>query len=87
MRFTYVYVLISDRDGQFYVGKTNDLRRRLGEHQSGRNVSTAKRLPVRLVFYEAYLSEFDAGRRERYFKTSKGKTTLRAMLSSYLSKR
>ncbi|OGM00971.1 hypothetical protein A2480_03025 [Candidatus Uhrbacteria bacterium RIFOXYC2_FULL_47_19] len=84
MGFTYVYVLVSGRDGKFYVGQTNDLRRRLRQHQSGMNRSTAGRLPVMLVFYEAYLSKGDALRRERYFKTTKGKVTLRAMLADYL---
>ncbi|MFA6603329.1 MAG: GIY-YIG nuclease family protein [Patescibacteria group bacterium] len=46
MKFTYVYVLQSSRDGNFYAGMTNDLRRRLYGHQSGNNISTAKRLPV-----------------------------------------
>ena len=32
----YVYVLPSQRDGQFYVGFTGDLKRRLGEHKDGR---------------------------------------------------
>ncbi len=86
MLFTYVYILISDRDGQMYVGITNDLRRRLSEHQNGQTTSTAKRLPVRLIFYEAYPEESDARRRERYFKTTKGKVTLRAMLTDYLLK-
>lgn len=85
MLFTYVYVLRSDRDGKFYVGMTNDLRRRVLQHQSGQNVSTVRRLPVKLVFYEAYLCASDARRREIYLKTVKGKTTLRAMLREYLT--
>ncbi|MFH1444033.1 MAG: GIY-YIG nuclease family protein [Candidatus Peregrinibacteria bacterium] len=31
----YVYVLQSDKDGNFYTGWTNDLRRRFSEHQNG----------------------------------------------------
>jgi len=84
MRFIYVYVLISDRDGKFYVGMTNDLRCRLRQHQSGQNISTAKRLPVRLIYYEAHLSKSDARRRERYFKTTKGKVTLRSMIRDHM---
>jgi putative endonuclease len=87
MSFTYVYVLQSERDGLFYVGMTGDLRRRFLQHQRGQNASTAERLPVRLIFYEAYPSESDARRRERYLKTTKGKATLRAMLSDHLTRR
>mgnify|MGYP007002385171 FL=1 len=48
--------------------------------------ATKNRLPVKLIFYEAYLNKYDAIRREDYFKTSKGKQTLRNMLKKYLSK-
>lgn len=84
MPFTFVYVLQSDLDGGFYVGITSDLLRRFRQHRNGQNISTAKRLPVRLIFHEAYLLESDARRRERYFKTTKGKVTIRLMLSDYL---
>ena len=86
VKFYYVYVLLSLRDWKFYIGFTNDLKRRFGEHQRGENISTSKRLPVRLIFYEAFLSKIDAERRERYFKTAKGKTTLKQMLRDYLKK-
>jgi predicted GIY-YIG superfamily endonuclease len=38
------------------------------------------------VFYEVYRNKFDALRREKYLKTTKGKTTLKAMLKEYLEK-
>ena len=67
-----------------HIGSTNDLKRRISEHRQGKNISTAKRLPFELIFYEAYPSEPDAERREKYFKTAKGKTTLKQMLADYL---
>ncbi|MEK7083894.1 MAG: GIY-YIG nuclease family protein [Patescibacteria group bacterium] len=75
----YVYVLKMS-NGQTYAGFSSDLRRRLREHQSGGNKTTRKYLPVQLIFYEAYIHEGDARRREQYFKTTKGKNTLRIML-------
>lgn len=83
--FFYVYILRSLKDGLLYVGYTHDLKRRLAEHQRGANISTSKRLPVELIFYEAYLSKVDAERRELYFKTTKGKTTLKYMLQDYFT--
>jgi putative endonuclease len=42
-------------DGSYYVGSTNDLERRLLEHQEGRGARyTMKRLPVKLVYTEEY---------------------------------
>jgi len=80
----YVYVLLSLEDNKFYVGFTSDLERRLKEHNSGKNTSTKSRLPLELIYYEAHLSKTDAARRERYFKTSKGKSTLKQMLRESL---
>ncbi|MFC1793950.1 GIY-YIG nuclease family protein [Planctomycetota bacterium] len=80
----YVYVLISLKDGKFYIGFTNDLKRRLKEHNSGKNISTKSRLPLKLIYYESHLSKTDAVRREKYFKTTKGKSTLRQMLRESL---
>ena len=76
----YAYVLQSLKDGKLYIGFTKDLKRRMQEHKSGGSVSTKKRLPFRLVFYEAFVSEGDAKRRERYFKTTKGKKALKLIL-------
>ncbi len=82
--FFYVYVLQSEKDRQFYIGYTNDIERRLKEHQQGKNISTAKRLPVKLIYFEGHLSKEDAIRRESYFKSTKGKVTLRQILRDSL---
>jgi len=84
MQFWYVYVLRSLKDRMFYIGSTNDLKRRLQQHQRGENTSTAKRLPVELIYFEGHQSKDDALRREKYFKTTKGKVTLRQMLRDAL---
>jgi len=75
-----VYVLISRRDGRLYVGSTSDLERRITDHSTGKNISTASRRPLALVYFEGHLNKSDALRRERYFKTAKGKVTLKQMI-------
>ncbi|MCA9362828.1 GIY-YIG nuclease family protein [Candidatus Kaiserbacteria bacterium] len=64
----YVYVLRSKVDKELYIGSTNDLRRRLSEHNEGKVYSTRLRIPFELVYYEAYLSENDARIRESRLK-------------------
>lgn len=64
----YVYILKSGKDGDLYVGSTNDLRRRIREHQLGHSFSTAFRRPFTLVYYEAYSDEEDARTREQKLK-------------------
>ena len=76
----YTYVLQSLKDKNLYIGFSSNLRQRLQQHKFGGSISTKKRLPSCLVFYEAFLSEEDARRREGYFKTNKGKKALKLML-------
>ena len=60
----YLYVLKSKKDDNLYIGSTNDLRRRLFEHNSGKNISTKGRRPFELRYYESYFNEDDARKRE-----------------------
>lgn len=75
----YVYALRNPR--QFYVGSTNDLRRRLKEHQNNKTFSTKNRGPWRLVYYEASETEKGARLREKYLKTAWGKRYLKNCIS------
>ena len=83
--FYYVYVLKSLSDGQFYTGYTKDLRQRIQQHEAGEVRSTAKRLPVELVYYEACRSQSDATRREKYLKSAWGKRYIKSRLADYLT--
>ena len=80
----YAYILLSLKDHQLYIGYSTDVFRRLEEHNRGYNSSTEYRRPLKMIYYEMHLSKNDAVRRERYFKTSKGKATLRQMLRTTL---
>ena len=71
----YVYILRSQKDEKLYTGYTDNLRRRLAEHKSGKNISTRSRLPLDLVYYEAYTSQADAKAREFRLKNSPGART------------
>jgi putative endonuclease len=77
----YSYVLLSDRDGEFYIGSTGDLRERLQQHHRGQVRSTAYRRPLRLIYYEGCLCADDARRRERYLKTGRGGRYLKQRLA------
>ena len=84
--FYYVYVLQSLKDGKFYTGVTNNIRRRFGEHNRGENFSTKSRRPFKLIYYEACLSEKDTKKREEYLKTAWGKRYLKNRLKKSLIK-
>ncbi|NIP32922.1 GIY-YIG nuclease family protein [Candidatus Saccharibacteria bacterium] len=64
----YFYILKSLKDGKLYKGFTNNLRRRLDEHNAGSSKSTKSRRPFKLMYYEAFSSKEDAMRREKQMK-------------------
>lgn len=80
----YVYVLVSEADGDWYTGSTPDLKRRVARHNNGEVTSTRHRRPLKLIYYEACLSQSDAVARERYLKSGMGKRYLRNRLKVYL---
>ena len=81
----YLYVLQSLKDDKFYTGFTPNLKKRLGKHARGEVKSTKNRLPVKLVYYEAYLLREDAVAREKYLKTSMGKRILKKQLKNFIN--
>jgi putative endonuclease len=81
----YTYVLQSEVDHQFYVGYTKDLKLRFEKHNTGSIKSTRDRRPLKLIYYEACLSQKDALQREKYLKTFHGKQFLHKRLKSYLT--
>jgi putative endonuclease len=83
--FHYTYVLLSEKDDNFYTGYTKNLKLRFEQHEKGQVESTRDRRPVRLLYYEACLDQNDATKREKYFKTYHGKMFLKRRLKSYLT--
>ena len=67
----YVYVLKSQKDGRLYIGVTQNLRQRLKKHNQRSNLSTKRRGPFVLVYYEAYRAKKDALIREKKLKKFK----------------
>lgn len=64
----YVYVLKSESANRFYIGRTNDLKRRWAEHCQGKVYSTHRFTPWKLVYYEAYLNREQSIERETKLK-------------------
>ncbi len=81
----YTYVLLSQKNGNFYTGFTQNLKLRFEQHNNGKVEPTKDRRPLKLLYYEACLDRDDATQREKYLKTYHGKMFLRKRLKSYLT--
>jgi putative endonuclease len=71
-----VYILSSIMDKNLYVGSTNNIRRRLTEHNSGKVDSTKSRIPFSLEAYIAVKDQAKTIELEQYFKTGSGRALL-----------
>ena len=66
----FVYLLRSKKDKTFYVGSTNDLKKRLKEHNQGKTKSIRCKLPMSLIYFEAYVNKKMARKRELELKNN-----------------
>lgn len=76
-KFFYTYVLLSLKDKKFYIGWTEDLRKRLLAHNKGLVKATKNRAPLKLIYYEACLDKDKAIKREKQLKTGFGRKFLK----------
>lgn len=66
------YILKNNISGKFYIGSTNDLIRRLAEHNRGQTKSTKREGKWVVVYKEEFKTSIEAKRRERMIKSYKG---------------
>ena len=84
--YHYVYVLLSQKDGQFYVGYTQNVQNRIEQHNSGQVQATKRRLPIKLIYWEGCINQQDATRREKYLKTIWGKRYIKGRVRNDLKR-
>ena len=80
----YTYLIQSNKDKRWYTGCSDDLRKRLRQHNQGLVPSTKGRGQFTIIYYEACLNKNDAFARERYLKSGMGKRYLKNRLKRFL---
>lgn len=84
----YVYTLLcndlKNRKKCFYVGMTDNLKRRLYQHKIGDVKTTKKFDNIKLVYCEICLNKTDARKRELQLKTGFGRGYLKKRIENYL---
>ena len=82
----YVYILYSASSGKTYTGFSNDLQRRLTEH----NVSESKGFTLRyrpwvLIRSEIYSTKTEAMEREKFLKSGRGREQVKEYVGDFLN--
>ncbi len=73
----YVYVIKSAKTGEYYKGITDNLKRRVSEHNSDKNTSTKGKGPWTLVYSEECENRVEARKKEKYFKSGFGRELIK----------
>lgn len=82
----YVYVLKNLEDGSLYIGFTENIERRVLEHNSGQGGRTTRqKKDWQLIYFEAYLDKQDALGREKFLKGGSGRKYIYKQLKNYLA--
>ena len=76
----WVYVLRGS-NGKNYTGITDNLPRRIREHNAGRAPADRSRGPFRLIYKEELADHTTARRRENYLKSGTGRRWLKQHLA------
>lgn len=76
----FVIYVLQDKNGKLYKGQTDNLERRLREHQSGKVTTTSKMEDCRLVYTETVVTRREALKKEKYFKTAAGRRFLKKVI-------
>lgn len=83
MNYTYI---VECADGSLYCGWTNNLEKRLLDHNDGKGAKyTRSRLPVKLVYFEEYDTKEEAMSREWHIKELSREEKLKLISQSELS--
>jgi len=80
MNTYFVYVLQSIHFSKTYVGITNDLERRLTQHNNGYYPYTKRYMPWQIIYKESYNDREEARVREKYLKSCVGRKFIKKTL-------
>ncbi len=77
----YVYAIESLNRKYIYIGITNDIDKRVKQHNTGKNKTTKPYLPFQILFTEEYKTRIDARKREKYLKSGCGKEYVKKLVA------
>ncbi len=76
----FTYIIKSLKNGKYYIGSTNNIERRVSEHNTGHSKYTKNKGPFELVYKEEYNTNSEAKKREYYFKSLKSSKAIEKLI-------
>jgi putative endonuclease len=82
----FVYILQSDSSGKYYIGSTDNIQRRVSQHNAGYSKATKSGVPWVLKRAEEYSTLTEARQREAQIKRMKSKKWIEWLLGEGVQK-
>lgn len=78
----YLYILLNETGTRTYTGVSQDVDRRLKQHNEGRVKSSRPYRPYRVIYSKEFSTMSEARQEEQFFKSTTGRRRLKEMLLS-----
>jgi putative endonuclease len=78
----YTYILYSEVINKYYIGSTENLEKRLLDHNAGMSTFTKRGIPWRLVYFEVFETRKEALNREYEIKNKKSKRYIEYLINN-----
>jgi len=79
----YLYILLNEAKTKTYTGFTQDVEKRLNEHNSGKVTSSRLYRPYRILYTQAFETLHEARHAERFYKSTTGRRRLKQLLLEF----
>ena len=83
MKKYFTYILQSEKDGSYYIGQTEDIEKRLEDHNLGISKYTSRRNPWKLVYYEVFGTREEAIKREGFLKRQRNRDFYKKLIENW----
>ncbi len=77
-----IYIIQSEKNNSYYIGQTNDLERRIDEHNRGKDKYTRNKTPWKLVYKENFENRNEAIKRESGIKKKKSRSYIEWLIKN-----
>ena len=81
----FTYILLSLKSGKFYIGSSDDIERRLQDHNWSRTPSTKSGIPWKVVYWEVFESRAEAVSREFEIKSKKSRKYIEKLIDGFIN--
>ncbi len=82
----YVYILLNEEKTKTYTGVTDNVEKRLREHNAGKVKSSKPYCPYVIIYVESFMTLIEARQQEKFYKATTGRRRLKEIFNHFSAK-